>query len=174
MFQIVISDNSVVGKRRTLSREYVEYVEDLLTSPVVARMNDFIQHGDTTTLQHCLNVSYYSFLMCKKMGLNARAAARAGLLHDLFLYDWHERPVGKGGLYHSIFHPRVALRNAMANFELTELEQECILKHMFPYTLDGAPKSREALVVSMMDKYCCMMETVSSRVEYYITPIFQK
>ena len=39
---------------------------------------------------------------------------------------------------------------------------------------ERTPKSREALVVSMMDKYCCMMETVSSRVEYYITPIFQK
>ena len=168
MFQIEIRNGEVVGKNKKLSKEYMSCVRDLLASPVVQRMGDFIQHGSTTTLDHCLNVSYYSFLTAKKWGADAKAAARAGLLHDLFLYDWHERPIGKGGIYHSIFHPRVALENATRHFELTETEREAILRHMFPYTLDGFPQSKEAWAVTLMDKYCCVMETVSGRVEEYV------
>lgn len=171
MFQIRIYNNTVVGKNKALSKEYISYVEDLIASPVVQQMGTFTQHGDTTTLQHCLNVSYYNFLICKFFRLDARAAARGGLLHDLFLYDWHDRPVGKGGLHHSIFHPRVALKNAMKHFELTEKEQEIILKHMFPYTLDGFPRHKEALMVALIDKYCCLMETANDRIDSYVMPI---
>ncbi|MBQ5330147.1 MAG: HD domain-containing protein [Oscillospiraceae bacterium] len=172
MFQIRIRNNRLVGKDKAISDEYLSYVNDLLASPVVQKMDTFTQHGTTTTLDHCLNVSFYNFLACKMLGLNARAGARGGLLHDLFLYDWHERPVGKGGLTHSIFHPRVALENAKKHFELTKLEQEIILKHMFPYTLDGMPKSKEAFVISLIDKYCCLMETVDSRAGGYVKSFY--
>lgn len=70
-------------------REYLDCVWDLLLNPAVRRMNQYVQHGSTTCLRHCLNVSYRSYCACRRLGLNYRSAARAGLLHDLFLYDWH-------------------------------------------------------------------------------------
>ena len=69
--------------------EYYYYVQDLINEEPVVQMKQYLQHGTTTTFEHCLNVSYYNYLICKKFGLDARAGARAGLLHDLFLYDWH-------------------------------------------------------------------------------------
>ncbi len=174
MFRIKICNNSVVGKNKILSKEYISCIEDLLSSEVVRKMDTFVQHGDTTTLQHCLNVSYYNFVLCKFFGLDARAAARGGLLHDLFLYDWHDRPVGKGGLHHSIFHARVALKNASEHFELTDKEKEIILKHMFPYTLDGFPRHKEAFMVCLIDKYCCLMETATERIDTYVRPVLAR
>jgi uncharacterized protein len=52
-------------------------------------MEKFIQHSDVSCLEHCMSVSYNSYLICRRLGLNYQAAARGGLLHDLFLYDWH-------------------------------------------------------------------------------------
>ena len=72
-----------------INSEYYSYVEDLINDEVVLQMKNYIQHGTTTCFQHCVNVSYYNYLLCKLFRLNCRDAARAGLLHDLFLYDWH-------------------------------------------------------------------------------------
>ena len=73
------------------AKEYFEFVKDLLDSDVVNEMKNFRHHYSTTCYQHCINVSYYNYLVCRKLGLNSRSAARAGLLHDLFLYDWRDR-----------------------------------------------------------------------------------
>ena len=56
--------------------EYLALVRDLLEHPKVGLMREYIQHGDTTCLEHCVNVSYLSYLFCKSHGLDARAAAR--------------------------------------------------------------------------------------------------
>ena len=69
--------------------EYLALVADILEHPDVLSMEQYTQHGETTCLRHSLNVSYLSYLYCRDHGLDVRAVARGGLLHDLFLYDWH-------------------------------------------------------------------------------------
>ena len=69
--------------------EYLALVQDILEHPLVRSMEAYTQHGETSCLRHSINVSYLSYLYCRDHGWQARAAARAGLLHDLFLYDWH-------------------------------------------------------------------------------------
>ncbi|MCI5752935.1 MAG: HD family phosphohydrolase [Oscillospiraceae bacterium] len=135
--------------------EYYSYVSDLLDSDVVCSMKEYIQHGGITTFQHCLNVSYYNYLICKLFSLDARAGARAGLLHDLFLYDWHtdKKPS------HAYLHPRTALENAEKNFELSNMEKDIIAKHMYPVTITHFPKYRETWVIIMVDKWCALAET---------------
>ena len=68
--------------------EYLALVQDILEHPLVRSMEAYTQHGETSCLRHSINVSYLSYLYCRDHGWQARAAARAGLLHDLFLYDW--------------------------------------------------------------------------------------
>ena len=99
-----------------------------------------------------------SYLYCKERGWNAREAARGGLLHDLFLYDWHEHAKQTGEYFHGYTHPRRALENADRLFRLTEREKEIILRHMWPLTV-VPPRCREAYVIVMFDKYCTLMET---------------
>lgn len=139
--------------------EYLQEVWDILENETFQLMQNYIQHGTTTCLQHCIAVSYHSYCTCLAYGLNARETARAGLLHDLFLYDWHSYKRQKGERLHGFSHPRKALENACKEFNLTPLEQEIILRHMWPLTL-RPPKSKEAYVVIYHDKMCSMRETL--------------
>lgn len=132
-------------------------IEDLIDTPSVRMMQQFRQHGDVTTLEHCLMVAFFSYVLCRIIGLNFYAAARGGLLHDLFLYDWH-KPNPYPGL-HGFTHPKTAWRNATRIYALTPMEQDIILTHMWPLTLRALPRYRESMVVSCADKLCALCET---------------
>lgn len=139
--------------------EYLALVADILENPEVRSMEGYTQHGTTSCLRHSINVSYLSYLYCRDHGLDAKAAARGGLLHDLFLYDWHFYRRRRGERLHGFEHPRKALVNAEQRFALTERERDIILRHMFPLTLTP-PRYKESYVVVVFDKYCSTMETL--------------
>ncbi len=139
--------------------EYLAEVGDILGNETVLSMEKYPQHGHTSCLAHSVAVSYLSWRSCKKLGLNARAAARGGLLHDLFLYDWHTRYKEAGDAFHGLTHPRIALENAARQFRLSEKERDIILKHMWPLTL-RLPRHRESFVVLFYDKICSARETL--------------
>ena len=115
--------------------EYLALVQDILEHPLVRSMEAYTQHGETSCLRHSINVSYLSYLYCRDHGWQARAAARAGLLHDLFLYDWHFHAKETGNYFHGLTHPRRALENAQRLFSLTDREKNIILRHMWPLTI---------------------------------------
>lgn len=139
--------------------EYLECVHDILMSEKVQSMNNYMQHGCTTTLTHCLHVSYFSYKLCKRYGLDYCSAARAGLLHDFYLYDWHTHARETGNRFHGFTHPSEALKNASRMFELNATERDIIRKHMWPITIIP-PKTWEGYVVMLTDKHCGFMETV--------------
>lgn len=138
---------------------YMACVQDILKNEKVQSMKDFVQHGTTSTLTHCLHVSYYSYKVCKRYGLDSRAAARGGLLHDLYLYDWHTHARRTGEHFHGFTHPRTALKNAEKIFDLSEAEKDIIVKHMWPLTIIP-PRTWEGYVVMLADKHCGVMETI--------------
>lgn len=138
-------------------REYEKCIYDLIQHEMVGTMKNFIQHGDINCLEHSLYVSYSSYLICKRLGLDYRSAARGGLLHDFFLYDWHNTKPHKG--LHGFVHPNIALQNANRYFNLNDREKDIIQKHMWPLTL-RLPRYKEAFVVLLADKYCASMERI--------------
>lgn len=142
------------------SKGYYDTVKDLLEHELVQKMKEYTQHGCTSTFQHCINVSYYNYKLCRFFNLDARAGARAGLLHDFFLYDWYTHTKETGDHFHGMTHPRAALNNACRHFELSECEKDIILKHMFPLTITP-PSYKETVVIILVDKYCGLVETVS-------------
>jgi uncharacterized protein len=153
-----------IGSKKNLESDecaFYRLIADLLDSDVVREMENYVHHGNTTCFQHCLNVSYYNYKLCKFFSLNERAGARAGMLHDLFLYDWHtyERP--KGERLHGFTHAKRALKNVKKNFYVSDLESDIIEKHMFPLNLFSVPKYRETLVIVFTDKLCGIMEVLS-------------
>ena len=140
-------------------RRYMDCVYDIMDNPKFQEMNNFIQHGTTTTLEHCISVSYVSYKICRLLDLDYKSAARGGLLHDLFLYDWHTHAKLTGNHFHGFTHPQVALHNAEKFFRLNKIEKDIILKHMWPLTVIP-PKYMEGFVVMYADKYCGFVETV--------------
>lgn len=141
-------------------KEFKECIRDLSENEIVQSMDRYIQHGDVTCLQHCKTVSYRSYLVCKRLKLDYRSAARGGYLHDFFLYDWHI-PNSHVGL-HGFTHSKISLRNAEKHFELNEVEKDIIVKHMWPLTLK-LPKYKESYIVLIVDKYSSLIEILQYR-----------
>jgi uncharacterized protein len=121
-------------------------------------MNAIGQHvPGITCLEHSIFVSYISFLMCRRLGLNYSAAARGGLLHDLYLADWKAQRVGMWKRL--VIHPEMAVKNAAA-FGLSDLEKDIIRNHMWPVTITKFPRKRESAVVSLADKISTLCEVL--------------
>ncbi len=142
--------------------EYVGIIKPLLAHEKVQEMKRYPHHGFTSCYEHCMHVSYCNYVVCSRLGLDARAGARAGLLHDLFLYDWHTYKPARGERLHGFTHAHAALVNAQKYFELTDMEKDIIVKHMFPLNI-GFPRYRETVVIILTDKFCGLVETVQAR-----------
>jgi uncharacterized protein len=143
------------------------YAEDILAHDNFLSMQNYYQHGSVSTWQHVLRVAYFALEINKKMHLhcNRRDLVRGALLHDYFLYDWHDHAaeLNEHPKLHGFYHPTIALKNAKKDFDLTALECEIIYKHMWPLTLTHVPTKREAWVVSMADKWASFYETIFCR-----------
>lgn len=139
-------------------KDFYSVIQDIAENEIVLKMRDFCQHGDTSTYLHCLNVSYALYNICKKKNLDYVSAARAAMLHDFYLYDWHlseGRPYEKG--WHAFKHPIVALQNAEKYFELNDLQRDIILHHMWPFFF-SRPKTKEGFWITVCDKKCAKAE----------------
>jgi uncharacterized protein len=136
-------------------------------------MDQFIQHGHTTCKEHCIQVSYIAFEICRSRGWDCRCAARAGLLHDLFLYDWHTHARETGEHFHGFTHPRVAMDNAVKYFQVSEKEQNMILRHMWPLT-PIPPKYREGYAILYADKLCGLTEFFGHMKDWFLVSVWPK
>ena len=139
-------------------KEFQDIIHPLIENDTVNQMKNFKQHYETTCFEHCYVVSYYCYLICKKYNLDYKSAARAAMLHDLFLYDWRVRQPNRKGL-HAFTHGKLACENASKLFSLSQKEKDMIITHMWPVTLQF-PTSIEGLILTFVDKYCATSETL--------------
>ena len=144
-------------------KEFLSIIADLLENDLVNQMRQYRQHYDVSTYEHCMNVSYISFKICKKLKLDYVSMARAAMLHDLFLYDWRAPKEHKKFTdLHAFSHPKIALKNAKKITKLNEKEIDIIEKHMWPVTI-RLPKYKESYVIVFADKYSAILEGI----QYY-------
>lgn len=134
-------------------------LEDLNENTKFLENKNFIQHGTTTVYDHVISVSLKSIEIAEKFNLNVDydSLIRGALLHDYFLYDWHDKNTRPH--LHGIFHPRLALINAKREIMLNEIEEDIIKKHMFPLT-PIPPRYIESWIVVMADKTVATRESV--------------
>ena len=138
-----------------------EHGADILKHPNFLESARNIQHGDVSVMKHSLKVAYAAAWLNKKLHINCseRDLIRGALLHDYFLYDWHDTNRENFNPLHGFYHPGVALKNASKDFDLTEKEADIIKKHMWPMTIKP-PKFREGWVVTAADKYISTLESL--------------
>lgn len=158
MEKAIFSRINLKESETLLAMEYLECVKDLLELDQMHELQAYVQHMNTSRFQHSLNVSYYTFLIARKFRLDAYSAARAGLLHDLYLYDRHEENSPLEGR-HSSVHPRIALANARKATKVNAIIEDAILHHMWPITFHR-PKTKEGMILQAVDKYCALSEVL--------------
>ena len=141
---------------RSQQAAFLDCVAPLLESPQVQSMKQWRHHFSVSCYEHSAFVSYVAWRLARRWGADGALAARAGLLHDLYLYDPADRSAHPGN--QCFDHPVAALRNAKALCpDLTEREANAILTHMFPLSAH-LPRCREAAVVNLADKICATIE----------------
>ena len=159
-----------MSKHELNDAAFLECVAPLVSTREVNSMKQWRHHFSITCYQHSMFVSYVAFRLARYFGWDYRAAARAGLLHDLYLYDPADASAHPGN--QCLDHPEFALRNAQALCpDLSEREKNAIVSHMFPLAVH-LPRCKEALVVNMADKICATLEVIhiyqTRRVQHWL------
>ncbi len=135
---------------------YYKCIGGLLHHETVLSMENIPHHFFVTCYEHSVFVSYVSFRIARRLGADYKAAARAGLLHDLYLYDPRDKSCYEGN--QCFAHPKAALKNASELCgDLTPDEENSILSHMWPLSRHR-PRSKVAVIVSIADKLCAVLE----------------
>ena len=137
---------------RKKKSDYYDIINDIYKHDEFMKLNDCRHHG-ITRYDHCLRVSYYTYLITKALHLNYKEATRAALLHDFFTDE-----VLTFNVVHKITkHPDIAVKNASKHFELSELQKDIIRTHMWPCTF-MPPKYLESWIVDMIDDISAIFE----------------
>lgn len=108
-----------------------EYLQD----SAVCSMDEYVQHGTTSTLQHCLSVVHISCAMAEKLHIrvNYENLIVGALLHDFYLYDWHTHQ--DEGVLHGFAHPHIACRKCS---DAVSRQRRGTAHHHHPYVAADA------------------------------------
>lgn len=129
-----------------------ELIRDVISTAEFIGTKQHRHHIKSNVYDHSIKVAWLCYRHCKRYGIdvNLREVVRGALLHDLYLYDRHDRHPSHR--HHGTRHPRRALENARRIYaDLSETECDIILHHMFPLTWP-APRTREGRLVCFYDK----------------------
>lgn len=135
-------------------KQYKMIVDYIIGDKEFNKIGSSYHHG-TNRLTHSIKVSYYSYKVARKLGLDYETAATAGLLHDFFITA---NDKGLKESTKSVFnHAKIAATNATNQFGISEKEKNIIETHMFPLN-PKPPKFIEGWIVTLVDKAVGLFE----------------
>lgn len=136
--------------------EFNNIVLDILNNPEFDKLKLYSHHG-ITRHEHCLRVAYYTYVVSKTLHLRYVDATRAALLHDFFTDEVSE--LKAFSRYRN--HPKYALINSKKYYEINKLQENIILRHMFPVTFIP-PKYIESWIVDIIDDISAVYDKIYS------------
>lgn len=154
---------SCAARRAALDARFEALACAYLEDESVRSMAAFVQHGSVSTLAHCIAVAKTSLSLATRLKLrvNESDLVAGALLHDFYLYDWHDRATARPR--HATRHPLYAAENAARRFGVNARVEGVIAAHMWPLPPTRIPRTKEAWVVCIADKWCALAETVAAR-----------
>ena len=148
-------------------RDYAQLQEILapiISDENVQDMKNYIQHGSITTFEHCFSVAKLAYRMGNAVPfeVDMTILLQGAMLHDFYLYDWHELGDGSHRM-HGFRHAKRAANNAVTLLGMNEDVHSVIYSHMWPLNPLRVPRSREAFIVCLADKCIALHETLFKR-----------
>ena len=139
-----------------------EYGKEIINSESYQQQKNFIQHGKTSVYSHERGVTMCALKIARglKLKIDEKTLVRGALLHDYFLYDWHEKNAGHN--LHGFTHAKRAMDNANNDFGLNKIEQNMIYTHMFPLNL-RIPRYKESIILCLADKIVATKESIKRK-----------
>ena len=132
--------------------EYESIIQPVLEVDEFLKLKEMRHHG-ISRFDHSERVARLTYQITSFFHLNYREATFAAMLHDFFTTE-----VKKVNVFKKLSrHPRIALNNSKKYFDLSELEEDIILTHMFPCTI-RPPKYLESWIVDLVDDGVALYE----------------
>ena len=137
-------------KRRTLFT--------LFENGSLVKEQEIVHHFKTNVFRHSISVARLSLRIAGafRIKVDENDLLLGALLHDYFLYDWHEKKAHHK--LHGFTHAKIAADNARRDYNIDDKVYNIIYSHMFPLNLTHIPKSKEAWIVSIADKIVAIKE----------------
>lgn len=153
--------NNIVKKQK-YAAVLDNYASDILSFETFKEQKKYIQHGKISVYEHEILVAMTCLAIVDKFDIKVdkRSLVRGALLHDYFLYDWHDDDPSHR--LHGFTHAERALKNASNDFELNDIEKDMIYCHMFPLNISRVPKYNESLILCVADKISALKETIAN------------
>jgi len=140
-----------------MNKQIREKIKFLIQNGRFGELKKYRQHGNVSTYDHSISVAEKSLSFAEKhhLKIDKDELITAALLHDYYLYDWHDFSDGTHRL-HGFRHGKTACKNAVEDFDINKRQQQAIKNHMFPLTLP--PTTLLGLIVTYSDKVCSFKE----------------
>ena len=140
-----------------------QYYSDFATNTALFPLLKIKRHRTSNSFTHVCNVTRNAIEYAIKHSLDIDyfSLIRGGFLHDYYFYDWRDNKKLLWG--HGRKHPLIALQNAIRDFNINDKEKDIIKNHMWPLGLFRFPKSKEARIISYMDKKSATVDALSLR-----------
>jgi uncharacterized protein len=144
--------------------DYNRLADNIRSHHKVQEMKDYVQHGDVSVYDHVNTVAHSAYRLAHllKLKVDDKVLVEGALLHDFFGYDWHDNKV-KRRLFekHGFTHAGRARERAVKHFDIGPETQHVIESHMWPLNLGSMPRTREAILVCVVDKVVSAKETLN-------------
>lgn len=134
------------------SKEFYKIINPILQNEEFLKLKEITHHG-ITRFDHSMRVAYYTYVVTKGMKLNYEEATVAALLHDFFT----DEVVEMKSIFRLRRHPAYALENAKKYYDLTDMQKDIIIHHMFPVTFTP-PRYLESWIVDFIDDLAALYE----------------
>ena len=144
--------------KSAINKEFYNLIRDIVSSEEYRTMKNNQHHVKSNVYNHSVKVAYLCYKHHKRFGtkIDLQEFIRGALLHEYYLYDWHDRKPEHR--YHGFMHPKRALKNALQKYpDLTEMEKDMIVRHMFPLTVIP-PKTKAGWIICFYDKVAAISD----------------
>lgn len=147
--------------------DFIDIIKSVVQHPNFQSMLSYVHHGEISTAFHSVLVAYlaYLYVLKHRSKVEIKSLIRGALLHDYYLYDWHQ--LHEGHHLHGFRHPKFSYQNALKDFpDINSKEKNIIMRHMWPLTVIP-PKYKESWIVQYCDKKATWMDYKHKNSEKY-------
>lgn len=119
------------------------------------KLKSIQRHSFTNTYDHGIRVALLTGKIADKLNADKERAIKAAILHDFCTVDYNKEN-NHDGLY-IFYHPKEAVENSK-KWNLSKVEEDAILSHMFP--IGKMPTSKIGWSITVADKVVAVYEKV--------------
>lgn len=139
-----------------------EKIKYLIKNGKFAQLKNHRHHRNYSTYEHSVSVAKLSLNIADKFRIKTdrEELVTAALLHDYYLYDWHDFSDGTHR-FHGFRHGKKACFNATRDYSINKRQQNAIKNHMFPLCMP--PTTKMGVIITIADKICSFREILFSK-----------